>query len=628
MCGIAGFSGANAPFVYTDTREHLDKMSRALIHRGPDGNGIWEDAQKLCGLAHRRLAIVDLSPGGQQPMESHCGRFILVFNGEIYNHKELRSEIDVKRSSSFWRGMSDTESLLEAIAIWGVKHALVRAEGMFSLAVWDRLERSLTLARDRVGEKPLFFTHSSGCFAFASETKALLTLPNVSRKIDRRGLISYLNYGYVSGNGSMVDGINRVPPATILKYAVANDSIIQDRYWEIPSLDRDINVNENQLVGILKQKLTRSVQMQMQADVPLAILLSGGVDSSLVTSLAAGLAGKVRTFTVGFTNSRKYDERSHARIVAQYFDTDHTEIVLQSNALDALDRISCMQDEPLCDSSILPTFLVCESVSRHVKVALGGDGGDELFGGYHAYNIALFQQYLRSVVPDFALTAIAKLCRLYMPTGMKGRSYLTALEYNAVDAAACSRVLYDRQSRRGLLSAKFLMEHFSPEIIKTIFVTPEVSVTQATTRMDFHTYLPDDILAKVDRAAMMSSLEVRAPLLDRQVLEFAFARVPDELKTSYSRRKILLRKLALQMLPAELDINRKQGFSIPLSSWIREGKANILLDAAKALPSEMINAQYVDALISAHRAGVNHGERIFCLAMLSFWIQNYKIDIG
>ena len=634
MCGIVGFAGRGFAAEYREADRHLENMSRTLRHRGPDDAGSWLEPEKRCGLAQRRLSIVDLSPTGRQPMESHDGRYVVVFNGEIYNHRELRGELDPGSSGGAparnWRGTSDTETFLEAIAAWGLRPALARMDGMFAIALWDRRDRTLSLVRDRVGEKPLFYMHTKGCLVFASEIKALLALPGTPRTINREGLVSYLSYGYVPGEETILAGVRRVAPASILTYSTESDRLSQDKYWQLPELDaaaaREADAEE--LTTLLRHRLTRAVKMQMEADVPVAVLLSGGLDSSLVTALAAESVPKVRTFTIGFPNAGRFDERAHARLVARHFGTEHVEISLESTALDALERIVRLQDEPLCDSSILPTFLVCETVSRHVKVALGGDGGDELFGGYRAYNMARLQESVRAGLPHFVRSRLGEMIRHHAPRDMKGRAYLAALGHSAAGAAARSLILFDQEGRRRLLREQFRQEGFLPESIKESFVTPELSAIQTATRMDFHTYLPGDILVKVDRAAMMSSLEVRAPLLDRQVVELAFGRVPDALKAGYRQRKILLRKLAARMLPRELDVRRKQGFSIPLHSWLRADEGAGLLEAARALPQELVCRDEVDKLIAEQRAGVNHGEQIFGLAMLSFWLNNYRISTG
>lgn len=628
MCGITGFSGRGFAAAHADAPAELERMSRTLRHRGPDDAGMWQESARLCGLAQCRLSIVDLSPSGHQPMESHCRRYVIVFNGEIYNHRELRAELDASAPVRPWRGTSDTETLLESIAQWGLQAALTRMDGMFAFGLWDRQQRTLTLARDRVGEKPLFYWHADGFLVFASEIKALLALPGSPRGLDRAGLVSYLNYGYVPGEGSMLAGVRRVPPASILIYSADRDRVRHEKYWHVPDLVAAAGATEEELTEMLRQRLARSVRLQMQADVPVAVLLSGGLDSSLVAAFAAETASRVKTFTIGFPNSGRFDERAHASIVARHFGTEHTEISLESSALDALERISQLQDEPLGDSSILPTYLVCQAVSRHVKVALGGDGGDELFGGYRAYNLAKWQQLARSGLPRFARVAIAGLARRHAPLDMKGRAYLTALSHSLAEAAARSLVLFDDDARQRLLQPGFVPAGFAPEGGKEVFVSPGRSVIQTVTRMDFHTYLPDDILAKVDRAAMMSSLEVRAPMLDRQVVELAFGRVPDRLKAGYRRRKILLRKLAVRVLPRELDLQRKQGFSIPLQSWLRTDRGAVLLEAAKALPRDVVQPAYIDKLIAAQRTGGNHAERIFCLAMLSFWMSRYRIHAG
>lgn len=634
MCGIAGIAGEACQDRPGSAESYLQRMAETLQHRGPDDSGIWLESPATAGVAHRRLSIVDLTTTGHQPMLSRNKRYVIVFNGEIYNHLELRKEVeDHWRKGSCenykWRGRSDTETLLEAISELGIHHTLERSIGMFAFAVWDRQEHKLTLVRDRAGEKPIFYMSGIRFFAFASEVKALLVLPEVTRRLDPESLVAYLTYGYVPGTHSMFKGIYKLLPASLLEYNVLTGTIRTATYWEPPVITAEGMLGAQHtledLTDELQHLLEMSVRGQLQADVPVAVLLSGGVDSSLVAAVAARTCGRIRTFTIGFPSSKAHDERKHARLVADFCESDHVEIPLGSTSLDLVSRLARSLDEPLCDSSILPTFLISETVRKHVTVALGGDGGDELFGGYRAYNIARIQAALRKTTPMFLRRFAASGCRKMLPLGFKGRAYLAAMDGNSVEAAARSVMLFDQGARARLLPVDFLSRGFRAELLKETTVPSGLSIIQTATLMDFRTYLPDDLLVKIDRASMLCSLEVRAPFLDHRIIEFAFGSVPDCFKVGLTARKILLRALARRILPPGFDLRRKQGFSIPLRSWLKNGASEILNQAVELLPVDLVNPEYVRRLFADQSRGLENSERIFCLALLSHWLRNFQV---
>lgn len=629
MCGIAGFAGTAAPNRMGPAQRALDIMAGCLRHRGPDDAGTWLDSSQIVGLAHRRLAIVDLSINGHQPMDSDDGRFIVAFNGEIYNHRALRQGLDERSATGAkrWKGVSDTETLVEGFSTWGVRGTIAKCVGMFALAVFDRRERRLTLVRDRAGEKPLYYVSALGFIAFASEPKAILALPGFDRRLDRASLSAYLAFGYVPGTGSMFASIKKVPPAGILEFAVDQGTVALDHYWRLPppAPSRSTPGLGRELDDRLESILAEAVAAQLQADVPVAVLLSGGMDSSLVAAMAARAVGRVRTFTIGFPGAKAHDERPHARLIAEHFGTEHVEIPLQSGDLGTLQQLSRWMDEPLCDSSIIPTYLVSQAVRRHVTVALGGDGGDELFGGYRAYNLARVQALLRRVLPALCRQLAAGAARAALPPGTKGRSYLVALDSTKIQAAARAVMLFDRQARGQLLAGSAGSGSPMPEQLKEQCIEEDLSVIQTATRMDFLNYLPNDLLTKVDRASMLCSLEVRAPFLDHRLVEFAFGQVPDDLKAGWRKKKIMLSRLARRVLPPLFNVDRKQGFSIPLRSWLQLQKGTEIHDSIRALPRELINPAYVDRLLAWQARGYDNSERILCLAMLSFWLQEFRV---
>lgn len=634
MCGIAGFAGSGCQTRISGPSDTLNRMADSLRHRGPDDAGIWLEEPMVAGLAHRRLAIVDLSRNGHQPMRSADGRFVLVYNGEIYNHLKLRTELEAtvlgrKSASSLeWCGTSDTETLVEGIAHWGVEATVRKCVGMFAFAVWDRLRRTLSLVRDRVGEKPLYYSVSGDFLAFASEPKALLEIPGITRRLDHESLPEYLAFGYVPGIRSMFAGINKMPPAGLLEFDVERQTWTSRTYWQLPPVGDRRSVSPRlagELADQLEQLLAESVRGQLQADVPVAVLLSGGIDSSLVAAFAARATGRIRTFTIGFPGASAHDERPHARLIARHFGTDHLEIPLERANLDTITHLSKSLDEPMCDSSIIPTYLVSKAVRQHVTVVLGGDGGDELFAGYRAYNLALMQAAIRATVPTGVRRLVAN-CGRRMPPGVKGRSYLAALDGTARESAARALLLFDRSARAEMLAGGVPPDVSIPELLKEASVPDGLSILQMATRMDFHNYLPEDLLNKVDRASMQCSLEVRAPFLDHRVVEFAFGQVPDGLKAGWRDRKILPRVLAKRIFPAGFNLRRKQGFSIPLKSWLGTKGDTTIHDAARCLPADLVKPAYIDNLFASQKRGFDNSERIFCLALLSLWLKEYRVS--
>ncbi len=553
------------------------------------------------------------------------GRFTLVFNGEIYNYQELRTELFTKGYKFETAG--DSEVLLASYMEWG-EECLSRLNGMFAFAIYDRDKDGIFMARDRAGEKPLFYTHIGTTFIFASELKALFACPVVPRKLDLNAMNYYMAYGYVPGEMCIIEGIRKLRPAHALCYDRKSNQVRVWSYWELPVQETECIANAAELVEKLEDLLEDAVKRQLVADVPVAVLLSGGVDSSLITALAAkASARKLKTFTVSFPGHRNHDESGHARLVADHFGTEHTVMRADDPSFELLATLARQYDEPLGDTSIIPTYLVSRLVRQHASVAIGGDGGDELFGGYLHYDWLLRQDRLRKRFPAWLRNGTSALASRVMPLGMKGRGALLAL--GGPMGRTYSQVFqyFDARSRRTLLPAMRMMSDealTAPEEYKGALIAPSDGVIRNGTTADFLTYLPDDVLTKVDRASMLASLEVRAPLLDHRVIEFAFRHVPDSLKAVEGERKILLKMLAKKLLPPALDINRKQGFSPPLADWLRNKWANeikaILLDSGASFARRDI-----ERLLAGEERGLANSHRIFALTMFALWRKEYGV---
>ena len=608
MCGIAGFacSDSGAPWA------QLEAARDSLIHRGPDDAGLWFSKGKRVGLAHRRLSIVDLTPSGHQPMTDAAGGLRIVFNGEIYNHRELRAELS-KRGHKF-RSTSDTEVMLEAYREWG-EECLDHFTGMFAFALFDEGRRRLFLARDRAGEKPLYFSHQAGTIRFASEIKALLADPSFPRRLDAEALEFYLACGYVPADRCLLRDVRKLPPAHALSYDLDHDALRIWRYWHIPEPGGATHAEED-LLEELQGLLKASVERQLIADVPVGILLSGGIDSSLVTALAAA-AGPVKTFTISFPGHGSFDESAHARRVASHFGTRHEELEAEPVSADLLSDLARQFDEPIADPSLVPTYLVARLVRPHAKAALGGDGGDELFGGYLHYS-AILKRPVRG-------RSIVRAAAERLPLGLPGRNRLLFSTMAPSERLSNSGVYFDRASRRKLLVGRGPREDGPLDWWRGMW-SEEKPILQNATRLDFQTYLPEDILVKVDRAAMKASLEVRAPWLDHKLVEFAFAKVPDRLKATSKERKILPRRLARRLLPKDLDLDRKQGFSPPLAAWFRGPWGTLAEEVLRDSKSGLFNRGAVDRLLKGQRRGMSHGARIFALTMFELWRREYRVE--
>lgn len=596
MCGFCGFwhwQGCDG----ADARTLAQAMSARLVHRGPDDAGVWVDADAGLALGHRRLSILDLSPAGHQPLVSASGRYVIAFNGEIYNHLELRAELEKVGAGGTahnpWRGHSDTETLLAAIEAWGIEATLRKSVGMFAFALWDREERLLTIARDRMGEKPLYYGWQGRAFLFGSELKALKVHPQFRAEVDRNVLALYLRYNYVPAPYSIYCGISKLLPGTYATLSAQDPPGTPPRitpYWRLydaASQPVQEDWEDASAVDVLDGLLHQAIAGQRLADVPLGAFLSGGIDSSTVVALMQAQSSRpVKTFTIGF-HEKGYNEAEHAHAVAAHLGCEHTELyVTPQEAMAVIPRLPALYDEPFADSSQIPTFLVAQLARSHVTVALSGDGGDELFGGYNRYFWGARIWRALGLAPGVLRSGLAHaLTRLSPETWNRlfdrfGFVVPARLRYaNPGDRLhKLAEILMARSPEEVYLFLVSQWKH-PTELVQGAIEPPTVLTDSAqwpsgqdfTSRMmylDQLSYLPDDILVKVDRAAMGVSLETRVPLLDHRIVEFAW-RLPLSMKIREGQGKWILRQVLHRYVPKELVERPKMGFGVPIDAWLR-----------------------------------------------------------
>ena len=648
MCGIAGIIGKASR-----SRRALAVMAQAIANRGPDDEGLWQDPDSPVGFAHRRLAIVDLSPAGHQPMNSADGRWTIAFNGEIYNHRALRRDLDANEAIA-WRGHSDTETLVEAVARWGLKPAIQRCVGMFAIALWDRSERQLSLVRDRFGEKPLYYGWSAGNFAFASELKAIRTLEGFDNDIDRRAVQLLAARAYIPAPFSIYRNLFKLEPATILTIDLDAAARLQDsppavepgfsaiRYWSYRDIvsegaEKQIG-SRGEAVERIEAALGAAIEGQAVADVPVGAFLSGGIDSStVVAAYHKRFPGQIKTFTIGFEEDG-YDEAVHARAVARHFDTEHFEHrVSVAEAQAVIPRLPAIFDEPFADSSQIPTYLVSQLARQHVTVALSGDGGDELFGGYNRYlaterlwrNLDRLPRsarraagaMLHAVPPALwnGLIALAPAGRRPAHFGHRLRKYFATMRDADGFGDVMASFLNEWPDGSPVAHADLL-----PATAGFDGGLPAIGEVGQMMYADAVSYLPDDVLCKVDRAAMAVSLETRVPFLDHRLAELA-ARIPPALRIEGSTGKAVLRDVLYRHAPRALFDRPKTGFAVPVGEWLRGD----LRDWAEDLlaPANLAAAGYFDpAVVGPRWADHLSGQRdstqaIWSVLMFQAWLR-------
>jgi asparagine synthase (glutamine-hydrolysing) len=638
VCGIAGFLSPGSSSSPEDLAATARAMGRAIAHRGPDDSGVWTDAQRGLALAHQRLSIIDLSPEGHQPMKAPSGRFVMVLNGEIYNYPELRAELERAGRAPAWRGHSDTEVFLAACDAWGIEGAVQRANGMFAIALVDLVDDELVLVRDRMGEKPLYYGWQDRHFLFSSELKALRAHPHFLRRLEPAALPSYIRFGYVPCPLSIYAGIRKLPPGTILRVQLSRRGSETSRpYWQVPLPVGDDKLTADIAADRLHTLLRHAIKCRMHSDVPLGAFLSGGIDSSTIVALMQDQSSRpVRTYSIGF-REHLHDESPHARAVAKALGTDHSELfVTAADALGVVPLLPDLYDEPFADSSAVPTFLLSKLTRQHVTVALSGDGGDELFGGYVRYVHGRSLLRLYRLVPrglrNSAAKALSALAgRRWDRVSAHGpRSLGVTLTSDRLTKLADvlslpgHRELYARlvsqwpnpalvaqgtAQEPGLLEDEQLDHAIGSPISWMMYV-------------DQLTYLPDDILVKVDRASMAVALEARVPFLDHRLVEFA-ASLPLGLKLRNGRGKWLLREISRRYLDPRLTARPKQGFAIPVAEWLRgplREWAEELLSPHALSQTGMVAPDPVRRVWEAHLDGRrDYGHRLWVILMLQAW---------
>jgi asparagine synthase (glutamine-hydrolysing) len=619
-------------------------MTQSLHHRGPDGGDVWSDGASQVALGHRRLSIIDLSSAGAQPMVSACGRFVISYNGEVYNADELRPELQA--AGRQFRGHSDTEVIVEGVAVWGVEPTIRRLIGMFAMALWDRKEERLYLVRDRLGIKPVYWGDVEGRFFFGSELKALRAEPRWSPALDLGALAAYLRFGYVPAPLTVYRGINKLPPGTILTARKGHPPAIT-AYWSLDEIARQgqsarFSGSEDEAVDALDELLRDAVKRRMVADVPLGALLSGGIDSSAVVALMQAASNRrVRTFSIGFRESG-YDEAPDAAAVAEHLGTEHTELyVSPRHALEVVPQLPAMYDEPFADSSQVPTYLVSKMTREHVTVALSGDGGDELFGGYTRYfrGPALWQAINATPRPLRALAAcgiealppatwstVGKL----IPKGRRPAQFgdkmhkLARLLGGEPDASP----FYQQIVSQWIDPTILLPDAVEPP---SLYQDPGVRTlipdfVERMQYLDTRTYLPDDILTKVDRASMATALEVRVPLLDHRVVAFSWT-LPPAMKVGSGIGKRLLRRVLYRYVPRALVERPKMGFAMPIQGWLRRELrdwAETLLDERRLAREGIFNPGPIRARWREHLDQTqNWDSQLWVVLMFQAWKERW-----
>ena len=648
MCGIAGFIGYRDLY-RGSIEETMQRMGEAIRHRGPDDTGIWHDDQVQVALVHCRLAIMDLSPAGHQPMVSASGRYTIVFNGEIYNHQELRGELGstLVANNTAWRGHSDTETLLAGIDAWGLDKTLKRAVGMFALALWDRREQALFLARDRMGEKPLYYGWQRGVFLFGSELKALKAHPAFEGEIDRNAIALQMRHSYIPAPHSIYHGIYKLPPGHCMKIMSLNERGNEKiwPYWSFTQTGKRgqsnlFNSSETEAVDALDVVLQSAVSQQMVADVPVGAFLSGGIDSSTIVALMQSQSSRpVKTFTIGF-NEEGYNEAVHAKAVAEHLGTEHTELYVTSQqALDVIHKLPSLYDEPFSDPSQIPTFLVSEMARQHVTVSISGDAGDELFGGYSRYSLAQNiwnnlnrlprgLRYLASKgIRGLSISGWDKISTPFLPLlPMRMRN----VGYNAHQFA---ELLIPKSHSE--FYQRFVTHWTDPTsvVINGIEHSTQIShpqihlkgIEEQMMALDSISYLPDDILCKVDRAAMGVSLETRVPMLDHRVVEFAW-QLPMNMKFRDGHGKWILRQVLSKYIPKELIERPKMGFGVPIDRWLRgplRDWAESLLDEARMRQEGYFNPVPIRQKWMEHLSGQNNWQyHLWDVLMFQAWLES------
>lgn len=650
MCGICGFVDLSNHYDSLSRQRIISEMTNTLVHRGPDDEGYWHDKSKGISLGHRRLSIVDLSANGIQPMQSNSGRYVIVFNGEIYNHLTLRNELIKSGDNIVWRGHSDTETLLACIDNWGVEKSFQKSIGMFAVAVFDVVENNLFLVRDRMGEKPLYYGFQDGVLVFASELKAINKHPNSLRIIDRNALAMQLKYSYIPTPYSIYKDIKKLKAGTILKINLNKSNFKSElleepqTYWSledilISSKKNIYSGSSNEAIGDLDQLLGKSVQDQMVADVPLGAFLSGGIDSSLIVSLMQSQSSlPIETFTIGF-DEEGYNEAVFAKKIASHLGTNHTELYVSSDdALSVVDKLPEIYDEPFSDSSQIPTFLISQMTRKNVKVSLSGDGGDELFAGYNRYlwiskiwnRIKFvpnsFRKLISSGVNSIPPSTWNMILKQIIDTPLPGDKIhkLSSILISETPEQCYFNLISHWNNQDNIVIGSTDINYSIAEIKEDLVFQ---CLEEKMMYLDSTNYLPDDILSKIDRASMSVSLETRVPFLNHNVVEFA-NKLPLSMKIKNGESKWILRQLLQKYIPGKLIERPKMGFGMPIDVWLRgplRDWAESLLNRSRIEHEGYLNHEPIKRKWDEHLSGKRNWQyHLWDVLMFQAWLEKNK----
>ena len=649
MCGIAGFWRYSA----NQRADWLEKtalsMANTLVHRGPDDSGVWSDPDAGIAFGHRRLSIIDVSDHGHQPMLSSDGRYVIIYNGEVYNFQEIRQQLG--KLGHRFRGHSDTEVMLASFVEWGVGPSLERFNGMFAFALWDRRDRHLWLARDRIGEKPLYYGVQNGILFFASELKAIRAHPDFIPEIDRDALVSYLRFSYVPAPHSIYKSIKKLLPGHLLCIKSPTSEDASQTYWFLEDayqsgIREPFHGSDDEAADELESKLKQTVKSRMISDVPLGAFLSGGIDSSTIVALMQSQSDRsVNTFTIGF-HEQKFNEAVYAKKVAQHLGTNHTELyVSPQDAMDVIPKLPQMYDEPFADSSQIPTHLISALAREHVTVVLSGDGGDELFAGYNRYiqakkhwksiravpnNVRKLMSLSMMSVPSNIIETLYKRFEFLFPP--RSRISLPSEKFRKAAHVIAMTGLHEVYKR--LVSIIYMPEDYARHDTESTSLLDNTELwnhsrdfVSTMQKLDLLTYLPDDLMAKVDRASMAVSLETRVPFLDHNIVEFVM-KLPLELKLHNGVSKRLLRQVLYRYVPEELIERPKMGFSVPIGEWMRDPLqdwAYSLIDFNRLKNEGYFRPEPVLKMWNEHSSGrSNWGHQLWNLLMFQSWLDSHS----
>ena len=620
MCGLIGYISRKT----TEIPKWFIDGCHELNHRGPDANGFWNSSDHKVFFGHTRLSIIDLSEKASQPMLDKENGNVIIFNGEIYNFKEIKNQL-IKLKCNF-ETESDTEVLLACYKVWG-KDFLQKIDGMFSISIYDKLNNLILLARDRFGQKPLYYIENDNELRFSSQIKSLLLDPKVKREVDVDSLSNLLTFGFIKEHNSLIKNIKKIDPGSFLIFNLnSKNKTKEQKYW---SLNNNFNYEKNNFslrehVKNIDNIFQKNFKNFLISDAPLCILSSGGIDSSIITAYAAKFSNNVDTFHVKLSDGSNLEDSENAKLVSKYFKTNHDEIVIDYNSYIDFEKIFCSFDDPIFDSSIIPSYLISEQISKKYKVAIGGDGGDELFGGYNKYQIMKIFNLFQKILPKSFFNFLSYIYGERSKKYFKNRDIFSILKNDLLDEKYHSQYFTDSID---FLNDKQLGKILSNKFKSIKFKENRENLVDSFIFDDLKSYLPNDILHKVDTCSMANSLEIRAPFLNNDLSNYALKYLHSDHKVSLTSKKIILKKLAQELLPKTFNFNRKLGFSIPLNNWLKKGSfRNYAYDIL--ISSSNFSKQSIYQLFKLLDDEHLVGDKIFSLLILETWLKNYKVNLN